>query len=87
MTELEIKLQQFLQNKNLKTRNGVPFKVTGVQKDPQGNISMISGTVTVDKEDVDVLWNANCSAQCVPQLIYDLVIEESFDDWIKQGSI
>ena len=87
MTELETKLLQFLQSKNLKTRNGVPFKVNGVQKDPQGNISFIAGTVNVDGEDVSVLWNANCCAQCVPQLIYDLVVEESFEDWIKTKEV
>lgn len=68
-----------------KTRSGVAFKATAFQKDLNGNIAMIAGTVTEANEKAEMveremLWNINgyCTTSSVP-MKYDLIVEEVID--------
>lgn len=80
MKEFEIKIAEFIANKNTKTRSGVKFEVVGFQKDGNGNVSTLIGTVTEKNEageekPVEMLWNPTGSALCNIPLKYDLVTE------------
>lgn len=83
MRELEVKIAAFIANKNLKTRSGVPFKVNTFQRDGNGNVTGLVGTITetaefdgqVVSKEVEMFWTTNGNAYCNKPMVYDLVEE------------
>ena len=83
MKELEIKIAAFIANENVKTRSGAAHKVVSFQRDGNGNVTTLVGTVKekVKKEegfeevDTPMLWTSNGNALCNQPMIYDLVEE------------
>ena len=78
-TEQTKQLKAFL--KKAISRGNVPFKVEAIQKDMQGNITALSGTVTETfdgkQEVLPMLWNlAGTALVNNPPLKYDLVEAE-----------
>ncbi len=84
MKELELRIAAFIANENVKTRSGVDFKVLTFQKDGNGQVTTLAGTVTEKRsigtegfkdELVPMLWTTNGNALCNQPGIYDLVEE------------
>ncbi len=63
------------------TRSGVPFQVASVQKDGQGMVNTLKGTVTVGGQDQAMLWNVLGRAFASNTTEFDLVEEVSFEDF------
>lgn len=65
--------------KNASTRCGAAFEVTSLQKDINGNVNMLKGTVTPPnaKDSIPMYWNINGYSLNSPVPVeYDLIIEE-----------
>lgn len=84
MKELEIKIAQFFSNPKVKTRSGVPHNVNSFQRDANGNITGIVGTITekVKANDgteselkTEMLWSSTGQAYCNKPMVFDLVEE------------
>lgn len=63
------------------TRSGVPFAVTTIQKDGQGMVNTLKGTVTVNGQPQTMLWNVVGRAFASNTTEFDLVEELAFEDF------
>lgn len=81
MKEIEIRIAAFLASKSLKTRSNVPFTIESYQKDGNGNVTALVGTVSVvvkegeETIDAPMLWTSNGNAMAQNAVQYDLVEE------------
>jgi hypothetical protein len=66
------------------TRSGVPFEISTVQKDGQGMVNTLKGTVTVDGQNQPMLWNVLGRAFTSNTTEFDLVEEVAFEDFQDQ---
>ncbi len=66
------------------TRSGVPFSIGSVQKDGQGMVNTLKGTVTVNGQSQAMLWNVLGRAFASNTTEFDLVEEVSFEDFQAQ---
>lgn len=86
MKEIEIKIAAFIANKKVKTRCGVPHNVDSFQRDGNGNVSALVGTVAIPTKEGEeptlqpMLWTTNGNAMSSQPMLYDLVEELSIDE-------
>jgi hypothetical protein len=67
------------------TRSGVPFVITSVQKDGQGMVNTLKGTVSVNGQNQPMLWNVVGRAFASNTTEFDLVEEIPFEDFQSQA--
>lgn len=85
MKEIKIRLVDFLAKAKKTTRGGFNYKVTNFQKDGNGNIINLKGTIKgEDGKDVEVFWNIAGTALTQAQLIYDIVEEDLLENLIAE---